>query len=277
MKNNMHHKYKLVWSEEFENVTSIEQTVFTYQTTMKDNGLKLLRNNENIEFNNSCMILKTKQEPSNSSFSHSVPDGLLSNPKMSYIGGYLEMRAKVPFGKGAWPSFWLCAEDKYSAEDLGAEIDVFEVFSSNDTIVSNIHKWGYKDGPLKHVQLWDKSIKRSYTFKNITEASDWHRYGFEWTDTKYRFFVDDICYAEFGITEADDFSASFKGMKGFFLPHHIRINNFLFTKTSSDWVPDEWRLQENDVGEFEYVIDYFRLYQEPEKHKIFLNGKTDIN
>lgn len=270
MRNNDFADLKLVWSEEFDGITSIEQTDFAYQSTMKDSGLKLLRNDENIKFKDSCIILKIKKEPNSSQYLYSVPDGLVTVDKMSFVGGYLEMRAKVPFGKGAWPSFWLCAEDKYSAEDLGAEIDVFEVFSSNDTIVSNIHKWGYKDGPLKHVQLWDKSIKRTYTFENIEVAKDWHTYGFEWTDTKYRFYVDDYCYAEFGITEEDDFSTSFKGMKGFSLPHHIRINHFLFTKTSPEWVNDSWRLSDQDNAQYEYIIDYFRLYQNPNKHKLYL-------
>jgi beta-glucanase (GH16 family) len=47
---------------------------------------------------------------------------------------YVEMRAKLPYGIGAWPAFWLNAgvqydNDKFSDWPWPPEIDIFEFFN----------------------------------------------------------------------------------------------------------------------------------------------------
>ena len=73
---------------------------------------------------------------------------------MSFRYGYLEMRARVPYSKGAWPSFWLLSGGALGANPNDAyrvEVDIFEVFSSCDTATPNIHKWvTAPDGELIH-------------------------------------------------------------------------------------------------------------------------------
>ena len=66
----------------------------------------------------------------------SLCEGLTTLDRMFFKYGYLEMRAKIPFRHCAWPSFWLLGNTKFHNKDIGwfAEIDIFEVFSSEDTL-----------------------------------------------------------------------------------------------------------------------------------------------
>ena len=98
------------------------------------------------------------------------------------------MRARVPFVRGAWPSFWsssygsLGPDGKqriYTIDDYSIEIDIFEVFSSTDTLAPNIHKW-YGDG--NHTMWNDENEK--YTFDSADLNNEYHLYGFEWTPTE---------------------------------------------------------------------------------------------
>ena len=71
---------------------------------------------------------------------------------MTFKYGYLEMRARVPVGRGVWPSLWMKSnvnpEGAEIAERLGCkpeadyftEIDIFEVFGNN-SVSSQLHKW----------------------------------------------------------------------------------------------------------------------------------------
>jgi hypothetical protein len=91
--------------------------------------------------------------------------------------GYFEMRAKLPLGRGFWPGFWLLARRKA----WPPEIDVFEGFGTRPT---TIHQGVIEriDGRRRGTGAWVRNIF------DVTTA--FHCYGLEWTESKFRFFLD---------------------------------------------------------------------------------------
>ena len=167
------------------------------------------------------------------------------------------MRAKVPFGKGYWPSFWMVQREEFMKGGYMTEIDIFEIFGTKDTVVPNIHKW-YRDGSGKHTQRG--SGGQVYKFTELANLNDeYHTYGFYWDETKMVFSVDGKDYATFDITAEGDYDKAMP-VDGFHEPAYIILNNFLFTPEGS-WCPTGAMVDDNTKYPSVYTVDYIRLWQ----------------
>ncbi len=257
----------LVWSEEFENVKKLSDTKMAYYRTMNNHSLEITKDDSNLSFKDGTMTMyaRPSKDPK---YHYSIPDGITTYNTMAYIGGYLEMRAKVPFEHGAWPSFWEKSYPGLYETNYQAEIDIFEVFSDETSLSSCLHKWGEE-----HFSGGVGS-NRDYAFESNEVATDWHTYGFEWTETEYRFYVDGNCYCVLYVDDANDFAPdpAVEGMAGFQDYHYVILNNFIFNKGSS-WAPGGSQLSEDETKVIEYTVDYIRLYQNKTTDKIIIFKK----
>ena len=84
------------------------------------------------------------------------------------------------------------------------EVDIFEVFGSDDTLVFNLHKWDVKaTNNISHTSLDSLDLNRSYTFENsFNLENEFHVYAFEWTPDEVSAYVDGKKY--FKTLYADD-------------------------------------------------------------------------
>lgn len=97
-------------------------------------------------------------------------------------GGYFEMRAKFPAGKGLWPAFWLIGVDRSLST---SEIDIVE-------------HYGYAPGRYTAaVHVWDRNEpKKSRSAHQRVEVpagslyEDFHTYGASVDDEWIRFYFD---------------------------------------------------------------------------------------
>ncbi len=191
-----------------------------------------------------------------------LPRGLVTRDRMAFRYGYLEMRARVPYRRGAWPSFWLqSAPPPLGKADWMSEIDVLESFGSTNAAVANLHKWKGKD----HVMLpgGEGSVKRAYLFPHPETLNDeFHIYAMEWTPQAITFLVDGERFMSVPIDEAHDFAPRpLVGMAGFHDPHYVIFNNEIFTP-GHGWCPEDKRLRpEENPFPIDYEIDWVRLWQ----------------
>jgi beta-glucanase (GH16 family) len=93
--------------------------------------------------------------------------------------GYVEIRAKVPFGQGLWPAFWLLPTDHESRP----EIDVMEIL-------------GHRPGTLEmHFHFLDAEGKRKSAGSETEHpdlSKDWHVYGLEWSEDAIVWYLDGV-------------------------------------------------------------------------------------
>ena len=269
--------YTLTWSDEF-NGDTLDSNVWTQDARMGTGGdLKTNWNNADVENGNFKMLSTYDGEI------YSVPNTYTTLNNMSFRYGKLEVRAKLPFGAGAFPSLWLATKDALGGDEkpiYTAEVDMFEVFGQNgstDSVFANAHKH-YKtatvDGVTSavdmHIQYKNKVSEPLSTVVSDTDA--YHNFVFEWTPEYITVSVDGVAYLELDLTKnfdsieyASQYGAT--DMSQFHKPMSIMINNHMFTPENSQ-EKYTYNGSEEIITPMEYDIDYIRLYQKSEYNSL---------
>ena len=256
-------KYQYVWGDEFDTDTLDPNKWELGDNVAGYDDLVLIDDPEVIRVEDSLLRLTAKRwyDPSNSLVQFATTKSVRTKHAMSYQYGYLEMRARVPYKHGCFPSFWLVSNGAIgqSADaKCFAEVDVFEVMSTTDTARPNLHKWFYNRGP--HTAYGeDTDLNKSYKFTDTDGLSDeYHLYGFEWTDKEMSMYIDGTKYMTYDLSYDYDGNG---GQEAFHDPLYIILNNMLFTERAW-WCPEGCAVYPSDLP-MEYDIDWIRLYQQP--------------
>ena len=258
--------YKYVWGDEFSG-NSLDMNKWCFEDKMGGTSMMpCLRDSNVVNVNEGLLKLTAVRyyNPALPMAQYATNSSVCTQNTMSYKYGYLEIRAKVPFKQGAWPSFWLVSGDALNKEsskyDYDTEIDIFEVFSSADTLIPNIHKW-YHDGThsMYNGNHYKQKSSKSYVFDKMDNlVNEYHTYGFEWTPEKMVMSVDGADYMTYDLKENFDGKSN---MEGFNAPLLIIFNNFIYAPDQNE--TNESNKVNNRNLPFEYFIDYIRLYQRP--------------
>lgn len=259
--------YKMVWCDEFdtEKINTDNWLLHTDMRERPDMNLADESNPDVMKVSDSKLMLNAVKNEEGSKFPYTTCYSVTTYNRMHFKYGYLEMRAKVPYKHGSWPSLWMKSLpcDLYEIDKRGyfAEVDIFEIFSSPDKTVPNIHKW-YENG--KHTQAMCKAPWIFKDRKNLN--NEYHNYGFLWTEKEMSVYVDRVKYYTFDLTQSYDDDPD---MKCFYDPMFIIINNHLFTPLSA-WKPENAEVDETSEFPMEYWIDWIRLYQNDGPCELYL-------
>ena len=250
---------RMVWGDEFEG-TTLDLSKWRFRATMNSSDCTYTNDARTARVENGCLHLLVVPS-GNPAKPQMLSRGIATHDTMAFRYGYLEMRGRVPFRHGAWPSFWMTATPQYRKSKWTAEIDIFEVFSSTNRVVYNLHKWA---PGKRHVMLphGEGHSSRAFTFADGAKLNaEFHVYGFEWSPQEMSFWVDGQKYGSCPIDEAHDFSAStVPGMDGFHDFESVIFNNEIFTP-GHGWCPEQFRITADDPLPIEYWIDWVRLWQ----------------
>jgi beta-glucanase (GH16 family) len=100
-------------------------------------------------------------------------------PRVSIHYGYIEVRAKIPAGKGLWPALWLLPADRESKP----EIDIMEVLGDRPNVLEmHFHYVGDDAEP--------QDVGNEAEVSDLSK--DWHIYGLEWSPTALVWYLDGI-------------------------------------------------------------------------------------
>lgn len=273
--------YKYVWGEEFDG-DFLDKTKFIYCPHMAVNSSStaadlvddaLVRVEEGLFKMSTAHYFSEFDEDLEVGIAKTVCTG----DTMQWLYGYAELRALVPFTRGAWPAWWAtnyCAEygEYFERERLKymVEVDFFEVFGSVSDVVPNVHKWYQNAGiptwtyivddngqQIKHSGYGDMKLEVSKYQMPETEVMKYHTYGFKWTPDKMTLSVDGTDYMTFdlnknydGLSDMDHFKDS---------PLHMIINNFAYYAGGSNTNSNN-ELNIKDLP-FNFFVDYIRIYQ----------------
>lgn len=256
---------KLVWSDEFDG-HELDPKKWRFRKTMDSSDCLYTNDARTYEVKDSKLCLHVRPSPDTTKRCL-LSRGVATHETMAFKYGYLEMRAKVPFKHGAWPSFWMTVPKQHQKASWMSEVDIFEVFSSKNEVVANLHKWGWDNAAKKsaHVMLPGgegvSQESRGYRFPDPEQLNgDFHVYGFEWTPQAMSFYVDGMRFCTIPIDEAHDYAPKpLKGMAGHHDFHSVIFNNEVFTP-GHGWMPKGAELKPEDLP-IDYEIDWIRLYQ----------------
>lgn len=227
-----------VWSDEF-NGSKVDGTKWGFSIANKNgwgkNQLQYYTNRaDNAFLSNGYLVLQANQE--NYQDSNYTSARMSTQNKFSTMYGKFEIRAKLPYGAGMWPGFWMLGED---ATQVGTpacgEIDVMEAVGKfSDRVFGSIHATNYSG---------------SGTYINKDGFSnDFHTYSVIWQPGSVQYLVDDQVYKTF--TKADVGATwPFDGKKMFVLLTLAVGGNWPGSPDASTLWPQR------------FAVDYVRVYQ----------------
>lgn len=159
--------------------------------------------------------------------------------KFSFQYGKIEMRAKLPTGKGTWPAFWLLGENiNEKGWPLSGEIDIMEFAGKNPNIIhSTLHT------KSNHGQ---SASTKATSVSQITKG--FHTYTAIWNENEINFLIDDELHYTYS-------------------PKNKTIENWPFNQpffiVLNFAVGGHFGGHEVDDSSFpqEYIIDYIKVWQ----------------
>lgn len=103
-------------------------------------------------------------------------------------GHRIEVKARVPTGRGTWPAIWMLPKDNaYGGWPHSGEIDIMEsVGCTSGKVYGTVHT-----GAFNHM----KNTQQGSDY--YTDNSDWHTYTIDWLNHKMKWYVDGELYHSF--------------------------------------------------------------------------------
>lgn len=251
--------WKLIWSDEFDQPGLPDPRKWNYEEGF-------LRNNEaqyytkgrseNARVENGMLVIEARKERfKNPAYDPGAANGrrsrefaeytsasLTTRGKADWTYGRIEVRAKLPAGRGTWPAIWtLGTNAAHAGWPACGEIDIMEFVGFDPGIIhANIHTRKYN-----HVKKTGKGSQ--ITISDANEA--FHIYALEWERDRLDFYVDDKKYFTYRNENSGEDAWPYD--KGQYLILNLAIGG-------------AWGGAKGiDEGSFpqRYYIDYVRIYQ----------------
>ncbi|MEJ2883534.1 glycoside hydrolase family 16 protein [Pedobacter sp. GR22-6] len=236
-------KRKLIWSDEFNYVGLPDAKKWNYETGFIRNQEKQYYTKadyKNVNVKNGNLIITARKERHKNAEYTSASINTLK--KVDFEGDFrIEIRAKLPYGKGIWPAIWMMGTNIQEMKwPKCAEFDIMEfVGHTPNTIHANMHWWdAISTKPDRHSTSGSKT-----TVKNL--HNKYHIYAMERKGENVRFFVDNLCY--FNISAP---STAYKD--SFSAPLYLMIN----TAVGGTWGGPV----DDSIFPQRFLIDYVRAY-----------------
>jgi len=241
---------ELVWHDEFDQDGAPDPSRWDYDLGdgcpdncgWGNNELQYYTKNvKNVRVENGFLVIEARRDSLGGKGFTSTK--ILTRGLGDWLYGKLEIRAKLPRGKGTWPAIWMLPTDwKYGGWPASGEVDIMEHVGYDPGVIhGTIHTEAYN-----HIKGTQKEGKI-----NIPDAQDaFHVYAVNWEDNKMEFFVDDKLYHTVTRDPKDDY----KGWpfdQRFYLIMNIAVGGNWGGAQGVD--PDIWPQR--------MEIDYVRVYR----------------
>jgi beta-glucanase (GH16 family) len=191
---------RLIWNDEFNYSGMPDSTKWNYDLGghgWGNNELQYYTNDsKNVRVENGNLIIEAHKDSLGDKAYTSTR--IVSKKKGDWLYGRIEVRAKLPKGKGTWPAIWMLSTDwTYGDWPSSGEIDIMEHVGYDPEVVhGTIHTEAYN-----HVKQTQK--EGIITVPGAQE--DFHVYAVEWREKKMDFFVDDKLYHTVDRVPNDDY------------------------------------------------------------------------
>ncbi len=237
--------YSLVWNDEFTGTTlnpnTWNQEIGNGSGGWGNNELEYYTNStKNVFVSNGNLIIEARKEPI-SGFNYSSARITTQNKK-SFTLGRIDIRAKLPEGKGIWPALWMLGN---SVTSVGwpkcGEIDIMELLGHDPGRMYSTMHWMAASG--SHA-----SKGNSFNLSSGTFSQQFHVFSAVWSQDTIKCFVDDQLFLT--VTKDDVGATNYP----FNAPHFFIFN----VAVGGNWPgsPDA-----NTVFPQRMFVDYVRVFQ----------------
>ncbi len=239
----------LVWSDEFDNSEQLDTAKWN---VIIGNGCPSncgFGNNEKQYYNDSTgnvriedgnLIIQTHKADDERNYTSAK---LTTKNKGDWHTGYLEIRAKLPEGRGTWPAIWMLPTlDRGLNWPADGEIDIMEHVGYNQGMVY---------GTI-HTEAYNHRIgtQKSDSIKVEDAHEKFHIYALHWTEEKMEWLLNGIVYNT--IEKNNDGAAGW--------PFHDEFHLILNLAIGGDW-GGKYGIDESIFPQT-LEIDYVRVYKD---------------
>ncbi|ATD54106.1 glycoside hydrolase family 16 protein [Clostridium chauvoei] len=258
-------KYTEVWRDDFN---TLDLNTWRYELGHKrgTEEQEYVDSNENVFVQDGNLYLRaTKKDKYKVKYKYDGTDQVLKYNSGSIetfgardvLYGKIEMRAKLPKGKGAFPAFWTLGSDftldglidgkQGTGWPMCGEIDIVEMIGYNpevggtsDNAIHGTLHYGFS-GEEDTPQTSHYDIGKPLN-------DDFHTFGINWTPEYIEWYIDDHVYSKIYISELDYFQK----------PHYLKFNLA---------VGGTWPGYADETTEFpmDFIIDYVSYSQTKEQ------------
>lgn len=184
---------RLVWADEFDRPGLPDETKWTLETGGHGWGNQELQfytsgRRENARVEDGRLVIEARREAREGREYTSAR--LVTKGKGEWKYGWIEVRAKLPCGRGTWPAIWMLGAefDRGNWPAVG-EIDIMEhVGHDAGRVHGTVHTAAYN-----HVKGTQKA--GTVQLKDVCEA--FHVYAVDWREEAIDFYVDGRRYFRF--------------------------------------------------------------------------------
>ncbi|OSZ80283.1 hypothetical protein CAP36_03255 [Chitinophagaceae bacterium IBVUCB2] len=240
--------YTLAWADEF-NTGTLNGAAWTVEggdgcpsiCGWGNNELEYYTGRpENLFFQDGKLIIEARKE----SFSgkNYTSSKIVSRGKKFFKYAKVDIRAKLPKGKGIWPALWMLPQSNvYGGWPTSGEIDIMELVGHEPGRTHTTLHFGPGPGST--------SINRSYSLPGgATFNDEFHVFSMEWKQDQIKVFVDGILIST--VNKPDVGAATWPFNEDFFFIFNLAVGgNWPGSPDATTNFP-QW-----------LVVDYIRVYQ----------------
>ncbi len=231
------YRWKIVWEDNFDGTTFDSETWSKIPRGRPDWKNTMSDDERLFEVRDGKLVLKgiATGDPKDPY----LTGGLWTKGKHAFMGGKVEIRAKLGSGKGAWPAIWLMPFKQQKAWPLEGEIDIMEHLNFDNFVYQTVHS-NYTQN------LGGKSGSHKTSRFN---ANEFNTFGVEMQKEKLIFYINGLKTFEY----KRDPSLDSKGQFPFYREMHL----ILSMQLGGGWVGN---VNPNDLP-LEMEIDWVRHYK----------------
>ncbi|MDB5200457.1 MAG: family 16 glycosylhydrolase [Chitinophagaceae bacterium] len=237
--------YTLVWNDEFSG-TALNGSTWNYEIGNGSGGwgnheLEYYTNSaKNVFVSNGNLIIEARKE-SIGGFNYSS-SRLTTQNKKSFTYGKVDIRAKLPRGKGIWPALWMLGNNINTAGwPACGEIDIMELLGQEPSkSYSTLH---YGASGATH-----GSKGNFYTLSGSSFYDQFHVFSMEWKLDQLKLYVDNNLFLT--VNKTDVGSSPYPFNAPFFFIFNVAVGG--------DWPgsPDATTTFPQRM-----IVDYIRVFQ----------------
>lgn len=256
---------QLVWSDEFDYEGSPDPTLWGYDEGngcptfcgWGNNELQYYTTNEkNVRVADGKLIIEAHKEDMGES---KYTSAKIKSKNDAWKYAYIEVKAKLPKGRGTWPAVWMMPEASiYGGWPKSGEIDIMEHVGYDPGVVHG----------TVHTAAFNHIINTQVGNQVLVEDFDtvFHKYAINWTEDVIEFYLDGKKFHEFRNNGEGSDAWPFDH------PFHLILN----MAVGGNWGGAKGI--DDSIWPQKMVVDYVRVYEpllhERQKDYLKENGGT---
>lgn len=259
-------EYRLVWSDEFD-VDGRPGAHWNYERGFVRNHELQWYQPDNAEVRDGCLVITGRLDNiPNAGYDAQSDDWRRQRKEARYSSaclttadsfnfryGRMEVRARIPLVKGAWPAIWTLG-NKY-AWPANGEIDLMEFYRRDEPIILANACWKGEGNEV----MWDESTTPLAHFleKDPLWGEKFHVWRMDWSPESIKLYLDDELLNDIPLAQSANGGGENRELNPFSndvygFGHYILLNLAIGGHGG-----------EPDDGEFplRYEVDYVRVYE----------------